>query len=109
MTKKLYEVQVEFTYYALAPSSSDAEWMSRNAFDDEDYAAISDAREVTANTVPEWTGDCLVYGSDKDTTLDQALAAHGLPAVSELKAAWREKLMHASRTAPNAKDQGADK
>jgi hypothetical protein len=89
---KLYEVHVEFTYYAIADDARDAEWMAKDAFADEDYAAISYAREVTTKTMPEWSGDCLVYGSDKDTTLDQALAANGLPPAASLKAAWSERM-----------------
>jgi hypothetical protein len=104
---KLYEVHVEFTYYAVADDARDAEWMAKDAFNDEDYAAISDAREVTTKTVPEWSGDCLVYGPDEDTTLDQALCATGLPNVASLKAAWRERLAGASSRASNAEGSRA--
>ena len=105
MTKKLYEVRVEFTYYALADDAQDAEWLSDDAFRDEDHTAISDATEITsANGYIEWPGNSLVYGADKDTTLDEALAAIGLPSVEAMKALWAQRIRQAS----NAKAQPAD-
>lgn len=91
MTEKLYEVHVEFTFYALAESPTEACGNVRDAFSDEDHYAITDAQEVTANTLPDWTGDSLVYGGPEDVTLDEALAKQGLPSVVELKKAWAEK------------------
>lgn len=97
MPKKLYEVRVEFTYYALADDARDAEWLSDDAFRDEDHTAIADATEITkANGYIEWPGNSLVYGADQDTTLDEALASIGLPSVVEMKAAWANRIRQAS-------------
>jgi hypothetical protein len=93
MSKKLYEVTVEFTYYALANSERDAESFADAAFQDEDHTAIAEATEITqADEYLCWPGDSLVYGIDRDTTLDQALASIGLPSVEEMKRIWYEKL-----------------
>lgn len=103
MSQKLYEVHVEFTYYAMSESRMGAESLCSNAFSEEDWGSIADAHEVTsADQHLEWTGDCLVYGADDDTTLDSALASMGLPSAAEIKAAWAEKMTAASRRASNA-------
>ena len=60
MTKTLYEVNVEFTYYALAESRGDAESLVSDAFQDEDRFGIADAHPVTSTARPDWPGDCLV-------------------------------------------------
>jgi len=97
---KLYEVTVEFTYYALTDSAREAESFADDAFRDECWDDVASAREVTAAAQHlEWHGDTLVYGPDEDTTLDQALAGMCLPSVADLKSAWREKL----RRLPSAK------
>ena len=106
---KLYEVHVEFTFYALADSRRDAESYVGDAFNDEDCAEIADASEVTARSVSEWPGDSLVYGAEKDTTLDAALVAQGLPSVAELKAAWRNRLMPKAPTVSCDKQSGETK
>jgi hypothetical protein len=109
MTKKLYEVHVEFTYYAMSESRMGAESLCSQAFRDEDWARIADAHEVTSKHQHlQWTGDCLVYGANEDTTLDSALAALGLPSAADIKAAWVAKMTAASRQASNASDHRAD-
>ena len=87
----LYEVHVELTYYAVADSPAGAEALCSDAFDDlyaPDYAS---AHEVSSKCPLEWPGDALVYGPDSDTTLDEALAAQGLPSVAEIRQAWVNK------------------
>lgn len=92
MSQKLYRVTVEFTYYAVADTSIDAESHASDAFHDEDWMSIASAQQVSQRELPDWDGDALVYGPDKDTTLDEALAAQGLPSVAELRDAWKARL-----------------
>ena len=109
MTQKLYEVHVEFTYYAMSESRMGAESLCSEAFRDEDWGGIANAHEVTSQHQHlEWTGDCLVYGANEDTTLDSALAAMGLPSAADIKAAWVAKMTAASRRASNSTTQQRD-
>jgi hypothetical protein len=107
MTKKLYEVHVEFTYYALADDARDAEWLSDDAFRDEDHTAIADATEITkANGLISWPGNSLVYGAEDDTTLDEALAAIGLPSVEAMKSLWTQRIRQASNSVIHGSERG---
>ena len=87
---------MEFTFFALAESRREAESYADDAFRDEDNAEIAYASEVSAQSHIEWPGDSLVYGAEKDTTLDEALVAQCLPTVAARQAAWRAKLLGAA-------------
>lgn len=87
--KRLYVVQVEFEYAVMAESASEACSFARDCAGDldlEQHAYASQLQIVEATDhlgikrnvpmLPEgWTGDALVYGADKDTTLDDAVEA----------------------------------
>jgi hypothetical protein len=85
-TKRLYTVSVEFEIAVYAKDESDARWQARDAAHDEFY----NATVIVSPTVHRargfkdlldvarphgWDGESLVYGTDKDTTLDDAIAA----------------------------------
>jgi hypothetical protein len=88
----LYEVTVEFTYYAVADDERGAEWMAKDAANDEDLCNCASASLINKHATLAWPGDSLVYGSEKDTTLDEALAAMGLPSAAEIRRAHIEKM-----------------
>jgi hypothetical protein len=81
---KLFKVEINHVYYALAESKDEAEGYWRDACTDVMYD-IADAEEVGEREFPEWGGKDLVYGGDEDTTLDEARVMVGLPTVEETK------------------------
>jgi hypothetical protein len=85
--KKLYEVNVEFTYYALAESEMGALSYCSDALSDESSFDVADAMEITdANHILCWPSNYLIYGAgSKDVTLGQALNDLGLPSVGEIR------------------------
>jgi hypothetical protein len=89
--KNVYEVRVEFVYYAVANSEDEAGALAKEASSNEiDYADIH-AVKVTEHQPLCWPGNCLLYGTTDDLTLDRALLEAGLPTAAEIKAAWAAK------------------
>lgn len=87
---KLYKVEVNHVYYALAESKGEAEGYWKDACMDVMYD-IADAVEVREKEFPEWEGSDLVYGGEEDTTLDEARAMMGLPTVREITKSYVDK------------------
>lgn len=79
MAKKLYECRYEVVYYAEADSEQDAQDYIRDAKDDDIFESYSvDAHEVKFNDLcidGGWDKGCLLYGTDGDKTLGEALKA----------------------------------
>ena len=77
MATKLYKASVEFVYYFMAEEGkqqSEAESCIDDAFRD-DSLITPDVQEVTEyQDLTDWDdhGECLVYGTKKDTTLVEA-------------------------------------
>jgi hypothetical protein len=85
-TKRLYTVSVEFEIAVYAKDESDARWQARDAAHYEVYNATvivsptvhraQGFKDLVDVSPPYgWDGESLVYGTDKDTTLDDAVAA----------------------------------
>lgn len=77
MAKKLYECRYEIVYYAEAESELDAQEFIRDAQNDDIFDSHSvDVREVKFSDHPidgGWDHGCLIYGTDGDKTLREAL------------------------------------
>jgi hypothetical protein len=85
MTKKLYNVTVEFEYAVLAEDEYEAAHYAEEAFGDCDASACCLVSEATPDPTGEvtrpsgWTDDTLVYGArNEDVTLVQAIEKHVL-------------------------------
>ena len=79
MAKKLYECRYEIVYYAEAECVEDAQDLIRDVERDD----IFDSYSVLVNEVKykdhaldgDWNGSCLLYGTEGDKTLGEALGA----------------------------------
>jgi len=85
MTKKLYNVTVEFEYAVLAESADEAMRYAEEALggcDIREFCFVSEAAPDPTGEVTRpsgWTDDTLVYGSrNADVTLAQAIEKHVL-------------------------------
>lgn len=78
MAKKLYECRYEVVYYAEAESEAEAQESLRGAQNDDIFDTYSvDVREVKFSDHPidgGWDERSLVYGTDGDKTLGEALS-----------------------------------
>lgn len=72
--RKLYEVEVRFTYYAQAESASEAEEFARDAWEDggADSLRVQEVRHADHRIT--WAPECLVYGTEGDVELGDLLA-----------------------------------
>jgi hypothetical protein len=79
MPKKLYECRYEIVYYAEAESVEDAQDLIRDAERDDIFDTYSvEVREVNYSDLcidGGWDKSCLLYGTDGDKTLGEALKA----------------------------------
>jgi hypothetical protein len=77
--KKLYRVDVEFSYYVLAESEEDAEKEADLAINDSSpriYASVADPNGSIAEGrfAEGWDSDSLVYGTQEEITLGAWIA-----------------------------------
>ena len=72
---KLYTVTIEAAFMAVAENESAARALIRDFLStegiDEDDCHATEAR-TAADTADGWDGDCLVYGSSDDLTVNEA-------------------------------------
>jgi len=85
VAKRLYVVQVEFEFAALAESSKEACHFADEALRDMGFLEdCASAKLISFHNFPSsekpvamrpdgWEDDALVYGADKDTTLGEAI------------------------------------
>ncbi len=75
--KRLYRVDVEFSYYVIATDEYDAVIYASDAADDIHPSEHARAREVRPGQpfANDWTRDSVVYGTREVVTLGEALDA----------------------------------
>jgi hypothetical protein len=96
MTKRLYTVTVQFDFAVMAESAYDARRYANEAQRDlmlDEFAHATPAVELYptgrfTEIRPDAEGESLVYGADRDTTLDDAIAAEKKRLEAETDAGW---------------------
>lgn len=87
MTGRLYEVTIEISGYVWAESQAEARYEASSIVNDAHLRAYGNARPVRRfdAMADGWEPDCLVYGTEQDTTLADAWP-DGLPTPGEFHA-----------------------
>lgn len=73
--RRLYEVEVRFTYYAEAESPREAEDFADDAWRDGglERALVREVQHSDHRLIGEWSPECLVYGTESDVELSDLL------------------------------------
>ena len=81
--KKLYRCEYTMTFYTLADSPEDAQERLAEAIETEQHSEgnvyVEQIRDPNHRPTDGWDNKCLVYGSDKETMLGDALKVCNRP------------------------------
>ena len=78
---KLFRCEVNFTYYCLAENATKAGYLARDAAADISLSDCVDTDSVYTFSLcytDGWLPNSLVYGTQEDVTLEQAIAKYAL-------------------------------
>jgi hypothetical protein len=108
MTKKLYEVKIELVAYVMAENEKEARDVGEDAIEDQDYnGGDFDLMEVKEQIAPGagWEHDGLIYGTDKDTTLEEAMKDLPVPEWVKRCRAAEARMKLEPNTVPSKKNR----